>query len=94
MKDNIKESDLITSIRGFNRFYTNILGLLNKGVLHSDYSLTEARVLYEIGKQDHCKAKSLSSLLEIDKSYLSRILNRDLFKGNRPPEITVAAISA
>ena len=76
MKDNIIESDLITSIRGFNRFYTNILGLLNKGVLHSDYSLTEARVLYEIGKQDHCKAKSLSSLLEIDKSYLSRILNR------------------
>ena len=36
--------DLITEIRGFNRFYTNILGLLDQHILDSGYSLTEARV--------------------------------------------------
>ncbi|MDF2987026.1 MAG: family N-acetyltransferase [Eubacterium sp.] len=71
MKQNM---DIITDVRGFNGFYTNILGLLDKHILDSGYSLTEARVLFEIGKTEHCTANQLASLLEIDRSYLSRII--------------------
>ena len=65
---------MITEIRGFNRFYTNILGLLDRHILHSGYSLTEARVLFEISKTDHCTANQLCSSLDIDRSYMSRII--------------------
>ncbi|MFT8352575.1 bifunctional helix-turn-helix transcriptional regulator/GNAT family N-acetyltransferase [Clostridium saccharoperbutylacetonicum] len=71
MDDNI---DIITDIRGFNRFYTNFLGLLDQHILDSGYSLTEARVIFEISKTEHCMANQLSSILSVDSSYMSRIL--------------------
>ena len=43
----MKRNDIITEIRGFNRFYTNILGLLDQHIIDSGYSLTEARILYK-----------------------------------------------
>lgn len=73
MKQNM---DIITDVRGFNRFYTNILGLLDKHILDSGYSLTEARVLFEISKTEHCTANQLAAILEIDRSYMSRIIAR------------------
>jgi DNA-binding MarR family transcriptional regulator/GNAT superfamily N-acetyltransferase len=66
--------DTIHDIRGFNRFYTKILGLLDRHVLDSGYSLTEARILYELNEMGSCIANTLSAGLDIDKSYLSRIL--------------------
>lgn len=66
--------DMITDIRGFNRFYTNILGLLEQHILDSGYSLTEARVIFEISKTEHCTANQLSSILKVDRSYMSRII--------------------
>lgn len=68
--------DMITEVRGFNRFYTNILGLLDRHILHSGYSLTEARVLFEISKTEHCTANQLCSALDIDRSYMSRIISK------------------
>jgi DNA-binding MarR family transcriptional regulator/GNAT superfamily N-acetyltransferase len=65
---------VINDIRGFSRFYTNILGLLDKHILESDFSLTEGRVLFELQEIGPCKANTLSQRLTIDKSYLSRIL--------------------
>ncbi|MBB3112718.1 DNA-binding MarR family transcriptional regulator/GNAT superfamily N-acetyltransferase [Paenibacillus phyllosphaerae] len=70
------ETSLIPIIRKFNRFYTNVLGLLDKHLLDSDFSLSEVRVLYEIGHADRCTAKMLIDLLKIDAGYLSRILKR------------------
>lgn len=64
----------IKRIREFNRFYTNVLGLLNDRILDSPVSLTEARVLFEIKVRPHCKAKDLMDLLCIDRGYLSRLL--------------------
>lgn len=69
-------TDLITDVRGFNRFYTNILGLLDKDILKSGYSLTEARVLFEIFKTENCTANALSNQLGIDASYMSRIIRK------------------
>lgn len=66
--------DCIHKIRSFNRFYTNILGLLNQHILESGYALTEARVLLEISKITHCTSNALAARLNIDRSYMSRII--------------------
>lgn len=66
----------IRNIREFNRFYTDFLGSLSKKVLNSKYSLPEARVLFEINNSKDCVAKDIASTLNIDKSYLSRILKK------------------
>lgn len=70
------QTKTVATIRDFNRFYTNILGLLNRHVLDSDYSLTEARILFELCELGRCSANTLCAKLHIDKSYLSRILTR------------------
>ena len=72
----MKEIDIVTEIRGFNRFYTDILGLLNQRILDSGYSLTEARILFEISKCQVCTANQLCSALNIDRSYMSRIIRK------------------
>lgn len=72
----MKKNDVITEIRGFNRFYTNILGLLDQHIIDSGYSLTEARIIFEIGKTDTCTANQLCSILDIDRSYMSKIINK------------------
>lgn len=70
------DQSLIHAIRKFNRFYTNILGLLDQHMLDSEFSLSEARVLYEIGHTENCTAKKLIEELSIDPGYLSRIIKR------------------
>jgi DNA-binding MarR family transcriptional regulator/N-acetylglutamate synthase-like GNAT family acetyltransferase len=71
-----KNVDRIAEIRSFNRFYTNILGLLDSHILESGYTLTEARILFEIGRRERCTANDLSTELSIDKSYMSRIIHK------------------
>jgi DNA-binding MarR family transcriptional regulator/ribosomal protein S18 acetylase RimI-like enzyme len=66
----------IDIIRGFNRYYTNVLGLLNQHMLKSKFSLSEARVLKEIEKIENCTSKKLSEILCMDAGYLSRILTQ------------------
>lgn len=61
-------------IRAFNRWYTDFIGLLNKHLLDSHYSLAEARLLYEINAAGTIRASQLMTILHIDKSYLSRLL--------------------
>ncbi|PWT72512.1 MAG: MarR family transcriptional regulator [Bacteroidetes bacterium] len=64
----------IHKIREFNRFYTHFLGLLDQYILHSKYTLPEVRVLYELYHIRKAKASDIVEALEIDKSYLSRML--------------------
>jgi DNA-binding MarR family transcriptional regulator len=66
----------ITGIRAFNRYYTNILGLLDRHILNSEYRLPEARVLYEISQREGIQASGIIESLGIDKGYLSRILDQ------------------
>ena len=87
----MKESqELIDKIRSFNRFYTNIIGLLDQHYLDSPFSLTEGRVLYEISNTEECSAKKIRESIVIDEGYLSRILDsfvkRGLIKKTRSPK--------
>ena len=66
----------IGAVRRFNRFYTRHIGLLHDRLLESRFSLTEARVLYELNQRDGRTASDVASALEIDHGYLSRILRR------------------
>lgn len=69
-------SDILDTIRSFNRFYTDHLGLLSQAYLQSPYSLTEARVIYEIGARPGVTAAELTRDLHLDAAYVSRILRR------------------
>lgn len=74
MNSGIRNS--VKIIRRFNRYYTNILGLLDQYILQSDLSLSEVRVLHEIEKTKDCTSKMLSDILCMDTGYLSRILKK------------------
>lgn len=72
----MSDSALVEAARDFNRFYTNFLGVLNKAYLDTPYTLTDARVLFEIGSHDGISAVTLARDLQLDPAYLSRILKR------------------
>jgi DNA-binding MarR family transcriptional regulator/GNAT superfamily N-acetyltransferase len=66
----------VASVREFNRFYTNVIGLLRGKYLDTPYSLTEARLLFELGQRDASEVTDLRRVVDIDPGYLSRILAR------------------
>ena len=71
-----QNQEFIEKVRSFNRFYTNVIGLLDQHFLDTPYSLTEGRVLYEISHMEECSAKKIRENISIDEGYLSRIINK------------------
>jgi DNA-binding MarR family transcriptional regulator/GNAT superfamily N-acetyltransferase len=64
----------IAAIRRFNRFYTKRIGVLQEGLLASDLSLAEVRVLYELAHGEPAMATTIAQELGLDAGYLSRML--------------------
>ncbi len=73
--------EIIHDIRHFNRFYTNLIGLLSRYRFDSTYTLAEARVILEIGINDKYTITTLKEILKIDAGYLSRIVKRLIKSG-------------
>lgn len=66
----------VHDIRAFNRFYTNVIGLLDQYILNSKYSLPEVRILYELYHTEGLTASEIITSLNIDKGYLSRLIRQ------------------
>lgn len=69
-------TDFVKQIRAFNRFYTLKIGLITKKFLKSSYSLVQARVLFELNDASNIYAKDLVEKLNLDPTYLSKILKQ------------------
>jgi DNA-binding MarR family transcriptional regulator/N-acetylglutamate synthase-like GNAT family acetyltransferase len=74
-KPGTRNPEHIETVRRFNRFYTKRIGVLQEGLLESDFSLTEVRVLYELAHLSEPNATQIADELGLDPGYLSRILN-------------------
>jgi DNA-binding MarR family transcriptional regulator/GNAT superfamily N-acetyltransferase len=81
-------ADDVSAFRQFNRMYTRFIGTLDEGLLKSEYSLTEARVLYELATRTALKAQDIAEELGIDAGYLSRILGKFESSGLLKPKLS------
>jgi len=70
------DAEAVGRIRAFNRSYTAIIGVLDRRILHSPWSLTEVRTLYEIAHDEGTNARRLTEILAVDEGYLSRTIDR------------------
>jgi DNA-binding MarR family transcriptional regulator/GNAT superfamily N-acetyltransferase len=64
----------IATVRGFTRFYTRRIGVLQEALLGSEFNLPEARIIYEIALREGLTASDLAADLALDAGYLSRLL--------------------
>jgi DNA-binding MarR family transcriptional regulator/GNAT superfamily N-acetyltransferase len=69
-------ADEVPAVRAFNRFWTQQIGLLQAGLVDTPYSLTEARVLFELAQHEATDQADLRTALQLDAGYLTRVVGR------------------
>ncbi|HEV7981022.1 helix-turn-helix domain-containing GNAT family N-acetyltransferase [Amycolatopsis sp.] len=69
-------SDRVATVRAFNRLYTGVIGVLDEGPADAEYSLSEARVLFEAAQRESTSVPDLRKRLELDAGYASRLLGK------------------
>ena len=69
-----QSSSHVATVREFSRFYTRRLGTLDEGLLETPWSLTEARVVFELAQAPSTDMAALRTTLALDSGYLSRLL--------------------
>jgi DNA-binding MarR family transcriptional regulator/GNAT superfamily N-acetyltransferase len=74
-------SEIVEQVRSFNRTWTEVLGLLDQGLLETEHSLAEARVLFELAQRDSWERLALRHRLGMDASFMSRVVGRLEAKG-------------
>jgi DNA-binding MarR family transcriptional regulator/GNAT superfamily N-acetyltransferase len=62
------------AVRRFNRFYTRRIGVLEESLLGSGLSLSQARVVFELGRRGEWTAGGMAAELSLDAGYVSRLL--------------------
>ena len=79
--------DAVAEIRSFNRFYTGRIGLLDEHLPNTDFTLAEARLVYELATGGERPAAELCRKLGMDKAHLSRIATRFRARGLIEPKV-------
>lgn len=74
-------SATVERVREFNRGWTVVLELLDQGLLKTEHSLAEARVLFELAQRESWERLELRDRLGMDASFLTRVLSRLEGKG-------------
>jgi DNA-binding MarR family transcriptional regulator/GNAT superfamily N-acetyltransferase len=79
--------DRCAALREFSRFYTRRIGVLHEGLVKTQFSLAESRLLWELAHVGDTTATELARALDLDTGYLSRLLRgfkeRRLIKTSR-----------
>lgn len=70
------KQEYIDNIRTFNRYYTKVLGVLNKHYLGSEFGVAEVRIIQDIYLHPNRSAKEIAVELDMDKGFLSRLLKQ------------------
>lgn len=78
---NAHHTDLVAEVRRFNRFYTRMAGFLEERLTNSPYTLTEARVIFELANRDEPVASEIARDLGLDPAYLARMLKKFVSAG-------------
>ncbi|MFK4273992.1 MarR family transcriptional regulator, partial [Streptomyces milbemycinicus] len=63
----------VDEVRDFSRMYTRLIGVLDyPGQLNTPYTLSEARILYELAQRERTHVSALRERLGVTAAHLSR----------------------
>jgi len=71
----------VAVLRSFNRVYTSRLGLLDAHLDDSPFTLSEARILYELANRTDPTGAEIARALNLDPAQISRTLKRFADRG-------------
>jgi len=66
----------IAEVRAFSRLYTRVIGALDAGHLDTSFTLSEARLIYEVATHGRTTAAGIARAMGVDPAYVSRLVGR------------------